>query len=475
MGRRSVEGDESSDSDDFDVGGDVFYQVTPSLTATFTVNTDFAEAEVDQRRVNLTRFPLFFPEKRDFFLEGSEHFGFGGLLKSPLAFHSRNIGLSADGEKVDILGGAKLTGRQGPIGIGMLGMWLDDLGELQSDQVFVGRFTYDILDQSKIGAIFTHGDPRANVDNQLTGFDLNLRETNWIGDQGVSLHTFYKQSDDSEAGAASSYGVRASYPNRPVRIFGQWMRVEEEFEPGVGFVRRPGRDLASLEGRYAFYPPNRDVIDDLFLGLEWFRFTEIASGALETERFEGPTFSVDTRVGDEFGFGPVFEREVLFEPFKHRGQRGDSSRRLRIQQPAGVLGDQFQPARFFGSGGAVRPVFLAARPSPRNWKSPGGPHGSCNLTSAASGPTPAWKRANLRRWSASSISWSRRIGGCRGTRCCNSTTSPIRWGSTAAFATFCGPAATCFFVFNKGFDAEDDRFRAFSEEAIGKLGWTFRF
>jgi len=92
----------------FEPGGDIFYQITPNLTATLTINTDFAEAEVDERRVNLTRFPLFFPEQRDFFLEGAEHFEFGGQRKSPLAFHSRTIGLSANGEKVDIHAGAKM-------------------------------------------------------------------------------------------------------------------------------------------------------------------------------------------------------------------------------------------------------------------------------------------------------------------------------------------------------------------------------
>ena len=80
-------------------GGDIFWQITPSLTSTLTINTDFAEAEVDDRVVNLTRFPLFFPEKRDFFLEGSEYFEFGPFSTSLRAFHSRTIGLSSDREK----------------------------------------------------------------------------------------------------------------------------------------------------------------------------------------------------------------------------------------------------------------------------------------------------------------------------------------------------------------------------------------
>ena len=133
--------DDSGEVTDFETGFDLFYDVTPSLKVTFTYNTDFAETEVDQQRVNLSRFPLFYPEKRDFFLEGSDQFSFGGLDRSPLAFHSRTIGLSDDGSKIEVTAGAKLTGRSGPLGVGLLVMGLDEFEELDSDEAIVGRFT----------------------------------------------------------------------------------------------------------------------------------------------------------------------------------------------------------------------------------------------------------------------------------------------------------------------------------------------
>jgi hypothetical protein len=92
---------------------DVFYRLTPSLTSSFTVNTDFSATEVDDRQVNLTRFSLFFPEKRDFFLRDADIFEFGELAENGRPFFSRTIGLSPGGEPVDLIGGAKLTGRQG--------------------------------------------------------------------------------------------------------------------------------------------------------------------------------------------------------------------------------------------------------------------------------------------------------------------------------------------------------------------------
>ena len=109
--------DRAGTDGDADIGLDVFYNVTPSLKANFTVNTDFAETEVDERRTNLTRFPLFFPEKREFFLDGSNFFSFPGGDESP--FFSRRIGLNA-GTPQPILYGAKLIGQAGRQDIGFL-------------------------------------------------------------------------------------------------------------------------------------------------------------------------------------------------------------------------------------------------------------------------------------------------------------------------------------------------------------------
>ncbi|NGP51954.1 carbohydrate binding family 9 domain-containing protein, partial [Thioalkalivibrio sp. XN8] len=102
-------------------GLDVFYQVTPAITAALTINTDFAEAEVDEQRVNLTRFPLFFPEKREFFLQDTALFRFAGLGQSPLPFFSRRIGLDEAGNPVDIDFGGKVSGRRGRLAFGALG------------------------------------------------------------------------------------------------------------------------------------------------------------------------------------------------------------------------------------------------------------------------------------------------------------------------------------------------------------------
>jgi hypothetical protein len=118
---------------------DVFWQVRPSLAATLTLDTDFADAEVDERQVNLTRFPLFFPEKRSFLTQDASLFTCAGLQEDPLPFFSRRIGRAPDGTPVDIIAGAKITGRAGPWTLGLLDVQTDDSRSAPSGNLFVGR------------------------------------------------------------------------------------------------------------------------------------------------------------------------------------------------------------------------------------------------------------------------------------------------------------------------------------------------
>src|SRR5574337_80627 len=134
-------------------GADVFYNFTPSLKWTTTFNTDFAETEVDARQINLTRFPLFFPEKRAFFLENAGVFDFG-FLSQTLPFFSRRIGLLA-GQEVPILFGTKLTGKIGRTDVGMLDVRTRETNFVPAKNLFVGRLKQNIFRQSYVGAIWT--------------------------------------------------------------------------------------------------------------------------------------------------------------------------------------------------------------------------------------------------------------------------------------------------------------------------------
>ena len=175
----------------------MFYRLTPSLNASLTVNTDFSATEIDDRQVNLTRFNLFFPEKRDFFLNDSDLFEFGRIgrntnvaatsasMQSGRPFFSRRLGLSATGEPVDIEYGGKLSGRVGRFSIGTLAVQSrrvraesGDAERLDVDAKTLSsaRIAADVLGESTLGMIFTDGDPRSNVDNSLVGRRLPVSQ-----------------------------------------------------------------------------------------------------------------------------------------------------------------------------------------------------------------------------------------------------------------------------------------------------------
>jgi hypothetical protein len=457
---------------EFDGGADVFYQFTPSLTATFTYNTDFAETEVDGRQINLTRFPLFFPEKRDFFLEGAEHFRFGGVSKSPLAFHSRTIGL-ANEEKVDVTGGAKLTGRQGPIGIGLLGLGLGSGADLQKDRVFAGRFTYDLLEESKAGLIYTHGDPQANLENQLVGFDLNLRDSTFRGgDELIDVHTFFMSTEDEVADQGSAFGISASYPNKPLWIDLEFEQIDENFEPAMGFVRR--RDTRRFDARaYHFlYTESRDVIEQMWIGGKMVQYQRL-DGRVETEE-AGASFEIDMRNGSEITFNAKNQREVLFEPFQivdevtlgaddysftDFGLSYESSNNQPLLfELEGRFGEYFngeafraeaeiswRPARYFqlDLGGQLTDARL--------------PEGDFDafVTFVNFKITPS------RKWSWNTLFQYDNLSG--------------EMGINSRFRYIVKPGNDVFVVFNKGFANQDGRLRSFSSEAIAKVGWTIRF
>ncbi len=142
--------------DDYDAGGDIKYNVTPSLALDGTINTDFAQVEVDDQQVNLDRFNLFFPEKRPFFLENAGFFSVGNPGEVDL-FFSRRIGLDAAGEAVPIIGGGRLSGKAGRYNVGLLNMQTNDVDDIVPGANFtVARVARDLPNRSSIGALFVN-------------------------------------------------------------------------------------------------------------------------------------------------------------------------------------------------------------------------------------------------------------------------------------------------------------------------------
>lgn len=157
----------SADGIEEDAGFDFTYNITPELAGSFTYNTDFAEVEAQDVRFNLSRFPLFFPEKRDFFLRGSNRFDFSGSL---VPFFSRRIGI-VNGTVVPIDAGVKLVGQAGRWSIGALDVQTGDSDVAESTNLFAGRVAYDVNTNLRVGALATNGDPAGLIDNTFGGVD----------------------------------------------------------------------------------------------------------------------------------------------------------------------------------------------------------------------------------------------------------------------------------------------------------------
>jgi len=240
---------------DFEPSLDVRYRITPSLSATFTVNTDFSTAEVDEQQVALDRFSLFFPEKRDFFLQDAGIFEFGNINTNGRPFFSRRIGLSDDGEEVGIVGGAKLTGRVGDFNVGTLAIRQEAYGDITAKDLFVARGSYNVLDESAVGFIMTHGDPTSNESNAVVGLDFLYRNSDGPFGEILTGKFWAQQSRSSDLdGDDQAFGANFEIPSDKLSFFLNLQNIEENFRPALGFVNRAGIRRFATGTRYRTRP-----------------------------------------------------------------------------------------------------------------------------------------------------------------------------------------------------------------------------
>lgn len=224
---------------------DIFYKLTPSLTLSLSLNTDFGETEVDNAQVNLTRFSLFFPEKRQFFLEDAGNFAVDGLTPTsgPLViipFFSRRIGLSDDGKTVDVVGGGKLSGRTGPYRIGLMSVQTQNRGHLPGENFSIVRVKRNILTKSSVGFIATRRTPERGPATGLAGGDFRYSTSELAGNKNLEFSSFVLRSFVPGTARNLAWGSQISLPNDTWRIFGTYREVQDDFEATMGFVPRNG-------------------------------------------------------------------------------------------------------------------------------------------------------------------------------------------------------------------------------------------
>ncbi|WP_448549363.1 DUF5916 domain-containing protein [Thalassotalea fusca] len=220
---------------------DIFYKPSPELTLAATVNTDFSATDVDDRVINLSRFSVFLPEKRSFFLQDIDIFEFGGLTGNGRPFFSRKIGLDSSGKPLGIDAGVKLTGRINGINYGFLDVLQDSGVDGQQENVFVGRVTTDIFDESTVGVITTQGNPNSMSSSSLWGADFNFRDSDAINGNVVQGNLWFQKSFTSDAGDdQEAYGITMAYPNESLYARLRHNVIGNDFSPALGFVNRAG-------------------------------------------------------------------------------------------------------------------------------------------------------------------------------------------------------------------------------------------
>jgi hypothetical protein len=315
---------------DFDAGLDVKYGVATGFTWDFTVNTDFSQVEADEQQVNLTRFSLFFPEKRDFFLENSGIFQFGGAVQGggggPTAgrqnqpqqmrlFFSRRIGLSDDGQAIPILGGTRLTGRQGPFSVGVMSIQQREDGSVPATNFTALRLRRDVLANSDIGAIILNKEQTGSHFNRVAGIDANFRFGESLTTGGFVTKTFSPASIVPADGNAYASRAHINYNDRRMELEGTFTAVGEQFNDELGFIPRRGINNYDFQAGYRFRPA--------FLS-KWVResrphwilntFTLQADGSLDS-RYQDYHFPLSFHDGSFLEVGVNPNVEVIRTPF----------------------------------------------------------------------------------------------------------------------------------------------------------------
>ena len=318
---------------DGDYGLDIKWGVTRSLALDLTYNTDFAEVEVDELQTNLTRFSLYFPEKRDFFLENAGIFDFGPphrrFYEPPVlkAFFSRRVGLDA-GQQVPIDWGARLTGRVGGWDIGVLrvataGLARDD-DALPPNAFTVARLKRNVGERSSIGAMLTEAAPDGELANRVAGVDFVYKpgpktifggfwSSSAIGEEAAA------RSENAGAGASdageSAYGFNFDYQGRALTVFLDAQEIEEDYSPRAGFLLR--RNVRHLNPQIQWLPRiERGFVRSWFTELYVDYYETLDEGELETQRIEFAPIGMRMTTEDRWRLGYVHETENLVEPFE---------------------------------------------------------------------------------------------------------------------------------------------------------------
>ena len=360
-----------------EAGVDLKWGVTTGLTADFTVNTDFAQEEADVQQINFTRFSLFFPEKRQLFLEGEQMFQFGIPKEVDLVF-TRRIGLASSGTAIPILAGGRLSGRQGRTSVGVMSIQTDGFGGAAGENFGVVRLRRDLFKRSSVGLLITNRQGGGRV-NRLFGADAHFYFNRvWFLEGFVAA---IDQTDRVE-GRMAAQG-RFAYDTDRLGFEYQFVDVGEGFDPGIGYVRRP--DSRQNQALFRFSPrPESDLVRQFHVK-GTLNYVTDQQNVLET-REQQVDVSADFETGDQVGLRVTRGLEAIPQPFTLRngvvipsGSYGDTRLDARVdtfRRRHTKLNLAYGTGGYWGGNRDVVTAKLDWRPSPlfqlsgtyeRNW------------------------------------------------------------------------------------------------------------
>ena len=309
-----------------DGGIDAYYNITSNLKAAITINTDFAQTEVDQQQINLTRFNLFYPEKRDFFLDGANYFNFGingdrdnSWNTRLIPFFSRRIGLDSLGNPIPVQYGGKITGQSGKWNIGAMYM-KDKRPGWQNSHFAVTRISRNFGDQSNAGFISTYGNALYDTSNFVVGLDLKLGTSKFRGNKnlafilyGLKSITATEDPEKMDAGRDFAYGAEIVYPNDFLNFRLGHMDIQENFVSGIGFVPRPGVRQSYGEVKVGPRPEKWGILQILTgTGMD---YISSFNNKLLTREWNVTPLQLRFLSGEEFMYKFTSSYEYLDKPF----------------------------------------------------------------------------------------------------------------------------------------------------------------
>jgi len=313
-------------------GGELTWRITPQLAGVLSVNTDFAETEVDSRQIDTTPFPLYFPEKRAFFLEGANQYVFGLELGTAFVpFYSRNIGL-LDGVDIPLDGGLKLNGHIGPWSLALVdaqtrATWVPhtvvaDLAlpsaKVEGTNLLAGRVSYDLNNSLRVGAILTHGDPEALLSNLFAGADAVWHTSSFLKNRSLQLGAWAATTQgDVPLGKRQGWGYRFDYPNDLVNCAAGDNYFGDGFYPLLGFIPRPQTNQVTAYCSYRPRPSPEGRFRAIRQASYDAAFTRITdtTGHLQSEELDLDPIHLTMNSGDSVTVGTYLRHETLTTPF----------------------------------------------------------------------------------------------------------------------------------------------------------------